>query len=138
MRSSPSPDAATMQPHNIDDEFIRGAYGLAEFWSGQDKRITHAIRSLPSDEKIAIYGAGFYGTYLLGLANKCNRDITCFIDSNPHLIGGDSCGLNVISPTELPSIVKTILVGLNPSRAKEIIKDIDAFKGAEVSFIYIE
>ena len=122
----------------IDDQFTQKAYGLAEFWSSQNERLVKAISNLPKDRGIAIYGAGFYGTYLFGLAKRCGRNVECFIDSNPHMTGEKNNGIAIVAPSEVPSNVENILVGLNPSRAKTIIGNTKDFANSTYSFLYIE
>lgn len=122
----------------IDVQFMQKAYGLAEFWSNQNERLAKAISDLPKDRGIAIYGAGFYGTYLYGLATRCGRNVECFIDSNPHMIGEKNNGIAIVAPSGVSSNVGNILVGLNPSRAKGIIANTKDFTNGKYSFLYIE
>ena len=122
----------------IDDQFMQKAYSLAEFWSSQNERIVKAISNLPKDRGVAIYGAGFYGTYLFGIATQCGRNVECFIDSNPHMLGKENNGIPIVAPSGIPSNVEKILVGLNPSKAKSIIASIKDFDPSQYSFLYIE
>jgi hypothetical protein len=122
----------------IDDQFTQTAYGLAEFWSSQNERLVKAISNLPKDKGIAIYGAGFYGTYLFGLATRCGRNVECFIDSNPHMTGEKNNGIAIVAPSGVPDNIENILVGLNPSNAKAIIANTKDFNSCKYSFLYIE
>jgi ubiquinone/menaquinone biosynthesis C-methylase UbiE len=122
----------------IDVQFMQRAYGLAEFWSTQNERLVKMIGNLPKNRGIAIYGAGFYGTYLYGIATGCGRNVECFIDSNPHMIGEKKNGITIVAPSQVPTNVENILVGLNPSGAKAIIAKTKDFGNSKFSFLYIE
>jgi SAM-dependent methyltransferase len=124
--------------NEIDVQFMQKAYELAEFWSNQNERLVKAISNLPKDRGIAIYGAGFYGTYLYGLATRCGRNVECFIDSNPQMTGEKNNDIAIVAPSGVPSNVWNILVGLNPSRAKAIIAKTKDFANGKYSFVYIE
>jgi hypothetical protein len=43
----------------------------------------------------------------------------------------------VIAPRELPANVSTLLVGLNPAHARQIVGDIDAFAGRPLNCFYL-
>lgn len=122
----------------IDNEFVQKAHTLAEFWAGQNDKLVSAISKLPESNGVAIYGAGFYGTYLYGISMQAGKDIECFIDSNPYMLGQKNNGLPIVEPSRVPSNVKHILVGLNPQNAKSIIQNMKSFSGKNYSFMYIE
>lgn len=122
----------------VDEEFVHKAHTLSEFWASQNDKLVNAISKLPISSGVAIYGAGFYGTYLYGIAMQIGKDIECFIDSNPHMLGHKSNGLPIVNPSGIPDNVEHILVGLNPQSAKSIIENMEAFAGRNYSFIYIE
>lgn len=130
--------ATNINDIEIDHRFRQKAYGLAEFWSSQNERLVNVISNLPKDSGIAIYGAGFYGTYLHGLALQCGRNIECFIDSNPHMTGVKNNGIAIVAPSAIPCSVEHILVGLNPSNAKAIIANTKELPGRKYSFVFIE
>lgn len=82
---------------------------------------------------IAIYGAGFYGS----LAASQREDVSCFLDRNPHLIGQMHMGAPVLSPEECPTDISTVLVALNPARARQMIGDSPPWlpNGADLVFL---
>jgi hypothetical protein len=131
-------DSVKIDNSGIDVQFMQKAYDLAEFWSCQNVRLIKAISDLPRDRGIAIYGAGFYGTYLYSLAVQCGRNIDCFIDSNPHLIGEKKNGIAIVAPSGVPRNIGNILIGLNPSKAKTIMANSKGLANGKYSFLYIE
>ena len=70
-----------------------------------------------ADGKIAVYGAGFYGNLFSSLAKA---RIVCFLDRNPHLLGGSVDGKPILSPEDCPS-VDLVIAALNPARARDIL-----------------
>lgn len=78
---------------------------------------------LNSDSKAAIYGAGFYGSYIRTILNG-QGNIACFIDANPHLQGTEHLGLPVISPGTIPDDIAVVYAGLNPLKARQIVSKI--------------
>ena len=67
---------------------------------------------------IAIYGAGFYGSLI---ATRLNGKIDYFLDKNPYLQDGRHLNIPVLNPISCPNAIKTVIVGLNPARAREIL-----------------
>ena len=76
-----------------------------------------------SYKKAAIYGAGFYGSYIRTVLRDRVK-IGCFIDANPHLQGTEHLGLPVISPDKIPDDISVVYAGLNPLKARQIISKI--------------
>jgi SAM-dependent methyltransferase len=75
------------------------------------------------DEKAAIYGAGFYGSYIRTVLND-RSNIVCFIDANPHLQGTVHLGLPVMAPEAIPEDISLVYAGLNPHKARQIISNV--------------
>ncbi len=129
----------TWQPPELSkDRFVKGIREYASFWASQEERLRKLMASLLPSQKIAIYGAGFYGIYLANLLRDCGKELTCFLDSNPFLQGTQQAGVAILPPYELPEGITTILVGLNPVHAKRIIADVSSLAGKNIDFIYIE
>jgi len=83
---------------------------------------------------VAIYGAGFYGSVIATcLAGKA----IMFLDQNPYLQGSTHLDLPVLHPDACPQDVRTVLVGLNPARAHDILGDGCPWlpEGAELVFL---
>jgi hypothetical protein len=59
------------------------------------------------------------------------------LDQNPFLQGTESHGIPVLAPEQLPGEVKTLLVGLNPAHARNIIADIPALQTRELDHFYL-
>ena len=76
----------------------------------------------------AVFGAGFYGAFLL--ARMPDRSaVACCIDNNPHLWGKTLFGVPVASPEMLPTSTEIVYVGLNPARARELSHPLELCSG---------
>lgn len=85
----------------------------------------------------AVFGAGFYGAFLL--ARMPDRlGVACCIDNNPHLWGKSLFGVHVVSPEMLPTSTEVVYVGLNPARAQAIVASVGALQRAGLDLVYIE
>lgn len=115
---------------------LRDMAGIGEFWRGAAARVREFESTLPSDEGIAIYGAGFYGAFIASCLASPER-VRCHLDQNPFLQGGMFDGRPVLPPAELPADVSTMLVGLNPANARRIIADIPALSGRDLRYFYL-
>lgn len=70
--------------------------------------------------KAAIYGAGFYGSWIFSrIGNEV--DLTTFLDRNPHLQGNTHFGAPVVTPEEISQEIEALFVGLNPLKARDAI-----------------
>lgn len=70
--------------------------------------------------KSAIYGAGFYGSWIYSRIGK-KIDLVSFLDRNPHLQGATHFGTPVVPPEMISDDVEVLFVGLNPLKAHEAI-----------------
>lgn len=70
--------------------------------------------------KSAIYGAGFYGSWIYSRIGK-KIDLVSFLDRNPHLQGATHFGAPVVPPEMISDDVEVLFVGLNPLKAHEAI-----------------
>ncbi len=112
---------------SLQDEILK----ISEFWNTLQNKITN-IHAL---ENSAIYGSGFYGTYLFAKI-KNNKNIKYFIDINPFQQKKIIFNLNVVKHDSLDlNDIKTIYVGLNPKIAKQIISS--TFTTNKFNFILI-
>ena len=85
----------------------------------------------------AVFGAGFYGAFLL--ARMPDRlGVACCIDNNPHLWGKTLFGVPVASPKMLPTSTEIVYVGLNPARARAIVASVEALQRPGLDLVYIE
>ena len=142
---------AGLTPIDIDTESFSGAFvvtatrgqpgsspkehdlssilGSLKMWS--DTLDWLSVTSMPAP--IAIYGAGFYGS----LAAAQRKDVFCFLDRNPHLIGQMHMDAPVLSPEECPTDISTVLVALNPARARRIIGDNPSWLPAGADLVFL-
>jgi 2-polyprenyl-3-methyl-5-hydroxy-6-metoxy-1,4-benzoquinol methylase len=95
------------------------AQGIASFWQCISNKINLFERTDGSSNS-AIYGAGFYGTFIFSHLEK-PENITCFVDQNRHLQGKSILGIPIVSPENMPQGTDTLYVGLNPKYAQNII-----------------
>lgn len=109
---------------------------MASFWQGAADKIMSYVDGLPEDACCAVYGAGFYGSFITACLGGAER-ISCFVDQNPFLQGRTLFGRPIVAPTELDEDVDTILVGLNPAHARQIIADIPALQGRSLRQFYL-
>jgi SAM-dependent methyltransferase len=87
--------------------------------------------------RAAVYGAGFYGAFLL-TRMKGELPIACCLDSNQHLWGKSLFGVPVQAPDSLPTDVERVYVGLNPARAKAIVANIPALQRDGLELVFME
>jgi SAM-dependent methyltransferase len=83
----------------------------------------------------AIYGSGFYGTFL----TTCLRDpaaVTCYLDQNPHRQGKTLLDRPVVAPDALPPAIAVVYVGLNPAHARREIAKVDAWQSRDLTYFY--
>ncbi len=109
---------------------------LAEFWSSAAARLREAEQDTAHDGELAVYGASFHGAFIKSCLLRPER-IRCFIDQSPFLQSRGVGGVPVLPPDDLPLDVRKVFVGLNPRHAKEVIENVAAFSGRDLSFIYI-
>lgn len=136
------PDRSRSQPavpRNAGEiaEAQQAVTDTARFW----QNITHHIRNqeaaLTDHQPRAIYGAGFYGSYILTqLAHP--EQISCLVDANEYLWGTERFGKPVLGPADLPSDVRTVFAGLNPAAARDIVANIGEWKDRDLNFLFLD
>jgi SAM-dependent methyltransferase len=94
----------------------------AAAWQIMCENLVQAAK-MNSDKRAAIYGAGFYGSYIRTVLSD-RGNIGCFIDANPHLQGTEHLGLPVIGPEKIPDDIAVVYAGLNPLKARQIISKV--------------
>lgn len=110
---------------------------IATFWSNAAERVRSQDAQLPPDSEIAIYGAGFYGAFIVSCLKEPQR-VVCHLDQNVYLQGRKLNGRPVLTPDQLPQHIKHIWVGLNPAQARQIVSQVDALNARPISFLYLE
>lgn len=108
---------------------------LAAFWS-RAGTILDCAAETHADTGGAIYGAGFYGTFIAArIARRAN--LGCFVDRNPHLQGKTHFGLPVLQPGDLPTDVGVVFAGLNPLKARSILENVREWKGRAIKTVFL-
>lgn len=109
------------------------AVEMSKYWQTLSSKINTFYKQ-NSTKKAALYGAGFYSTYILSHLPKDNN-IAYAIDQNPHLHSQKFNNLDVIPIDKVSEDIEVLYVGLNPKMAKEIIKDIKQFNNMTIFYL---
>jgi len=109
---------------------------IADYWAAAAAAVRMREAELPAGDPIVIYGAGFYGAFIVScLANP--RRVICHLDQNPFLHGKRFKESPILSPDDLPDTARSIFVGLNPAHARKIISEISSLKSRDLEFFYL-
>jgi SAM-dependent methyltransferase len=122
----------------IDPDGAREADALVEssrFWSEANGTLDRLVDA-HSGQKVAVYGAGFYGSYITSRIGN-SVDIACFIDRNPHVRRAPHMGRPVLAPADLPTGITTVFAGLNPTTAREILADVPEWRERQIEIVYL-
>ncbi|MFC5448771.1 class I SAM-dependent methyltransferase [Paenibacillus aestuarii] len=120
---------------NIEVLLQNKVHDIAEYWKQTSIRIQE-FESMQSDNQTAaIYGSGFYGTFIFTCLKNTSK-IKYFIDQNSFVQGKQIFGKKIIPPNELEDQCKVIYVGLNPLRAASIINSISSWKDKKYTIFY--
>lgn len=109
------------------------AVEMSKYWQTLSSKINTFYKQ-NSTKKAALYGAGFYSTYILSHLPKDNN-IAYAIDQNPHLHSQKFNNLDIIPIDKVSEDIQVLYVGLNPKMAKEIIKDIKQFNNMAIFYL---
>jgi len=131
-KSAAAPIAAAGLPPT---ELTHCVHDLAAYWSGFAQKLQAFERSHSDREHAAIYGSGFYGTFLATCLNNLER-VVCFLDRNPHRQNKTLLGKAILPPEQLPPGVELIYVGLNPVHARAGIQTVTAWREKSFTFFY--
>jgi len=93
---------------------------LAAFWKRAAQTISKVVAD-PLQGKSAVYGAGFYGTFIAACLKERHAPV-CFVDKNPYVRLVPHLGLPVLDPQVLPLDVETVFAGLNPKIARSVLE----------------
>jgi len=108
------------------------AAGLGRYWGAYASAVTAFEERTVTRGPAAIYGSGFYGTSIASNLREPER-IVCFLDQNPHRQKHTLLGKPILPPEALPSEVRTIYVGLNPTIARSVA-EAPLFRGRELEY----
>lgn len=132
-KSEPSHSAGTAPyPHSEQADEVSS---IAMYWNGFADRVRQFEDASPN-ESAAIYGSGFYGTFIA----SCLRDVKqiwCFMDQSPFQQGKTILDRPVVSPDDLPNDVRRVYVGLNPSYARTEIERVESLRNRKLEYFYL-
>ena len=89
---------------------------MAAYWRSFGDRVRAFEQQ--SEGEAAIYGSGFYGTFIHANLAKPEA-VTCFLDQNPHRQNQTLLGKPILAPEALPLTTQRLFVGLNPRVARD-------------------
>jgi SAM-dependent methyltransferase len=119
---------------------IEGSAALARATARALDRACHQLDrefDTNAERSTAVYGAGFYGAFLLTrMAGKISP--ICCLDNNRHLWGKTLFDVPIAAPDALPDDVDVVYVGLNPARAREIAASVPALQRPGLDLFFIE
>lgn len=128
----------TNQPRSADAAAIAATAAdvarIASYWTGFSAR-ARAFERDHAGRAAAVYGSGFYGTFLA----TCLADLSpirCFIDQSPFRQGRTLLDRPIRPPEQLPPDVETVYVGLNPIRARDEIAKVAAWTSRRLEYFY--
>jgi SAM-dependent methyltransferase len=113
----------------------RRAQDICVFWRQASDRIAQEAERWRG-AKAAIYGAGFYGSWLYGKVGSAVR-VSAFLDRNPKLRGATHFGLPVMLPEDIAAETEVLFIGLNPLKAREAIAAQPWLQRAGLTHIWI-
>jgi SAM-dependent methyltransferase len=99
-------------------------------------RLDQVIRT-NATRTTAVYGAGFYGAFLLARMAG-HIEAVCCLDNNRHLWGKTLFDVPIAAPDALPASVDVVYVGLNPARARQIAASVPALQRPGLDLFFID
>lgn len=114
----------------IGDEVAR----IADYWRGFGERV-QAFEAAHAGRPAAVYGSGFYGTYLA----TCLRDasaVRCFVDQSPFRQGKTLFERPIVAPEAMPDGIGVVYVGLNPRRARGEIGKVPCWASRPLEYFF--
>ena len=110
---------------------------MAAFWQQAGERVRAQEARLPASAPMAIYGAGFYGAFIVSCLRHPER-VVCHLDQNVFLQGRELNGRPIVPPQDRPEGVNTVWVGLNPVHARQVIARVPSLAAGDVRVLYLE
>jgi SAM-dependent methyltransferase len=109
---------------------------VADFWNNAQTHVRE-VAGHSLNRPCAIYGAGVYGSYIATRLEGYLKPL-CFVDRNPHLWGPSEFGIPIVAPENLPSEVEMIFAGVNPFKARAILKDVPEWRNRAIEIVYLD
>lgn len=131
------PGTPSTRPTDRDEvaALDRQARELAAYWQGFAERVRAFETGQAHAGKVAIYGSGFYGTFIAACLAHPER-VACFLDQNPHRQRQRLLDQPILPPEQLPANVSVIYVGLNPRVARAGIQSVTAWQNLSHQYFY--
>jgi len=121
----------------LTDKLSDEVMAISQYWMGLSQKIKHFEQlNDQEDAVVAIYGSGFYGTFIASCLSDF-ENVKVFIDQNPFRQGMQLLGKVIVSPEQAPDDLQLIYVGLNPSIARKSIESVDCLAGRNIKFCYL-
>lgn len=111
---------------------------IAVFWNRIKTVLATMFGAGKPEERIAVYGAGFYGAYVRLILAEQRSPIVQIIDRNPHLQGTAVDGIPVVAPENLQPDISTVIVALNPAVARSAVANVEAWKTRTLRYVYLD
>lgn len=129
-----TPVAPASQRPEVPPELEGRARAIATYWQNLEARVA-GFEAEQAGRSSAIYGAGFYGTFLATCLQDRSR-LAAFLDQNPFRRGQRLLDRPILAPEDLPPDVGVVYVGLNPALARAEIAKVEAWVGRRICFFY--
>jgi len=94
-----------------------------------------ALQAALTGQKVAIYGASFYGSLAFSVLSD-PAPISCFVDRSPFLQGRQRFGRPIVAPGDLPQDIDTIVMGVNPVHAQAILATVAEWINRDLKIVY--
>lgn len=107
----------------------------AAYWRDFAESVRAFELGTAGDRSVAIYGSGFYGTFVTTCLQVPDR-VVCYLDQNPHRQGNSLLGKPIVAPTELDQAIEVVYVGLNPNHARREIAKITAWQDRALTYFF--
>ncbi|AFY94665.1 class I SAM-dependent methyltransferase [Chamaesiphon minutus] len=114
----------------------REVTSIAEYWYNITTKIRYFEAEHSSCKFAAIYGSGFYGTFIATCLENLER-VECFIDLSPYRQGKYLLEKPILSPQELNKSTELVYVGLNPQGSSRSIAEIDNWHEYTHEYFYL-
>jgi SAM-dependent methyltransferase len=114
----------------------KAACHMAQYWQDVVGRIRQFEASLASQDVVAVYGAGFYGNFIVTSLAHPDR-VRCVVDQNKYLQGSELNCKPVVPPDDVPPEVTHVLVGMNPRHARANIHSIASWNDRPFKYFFL-
>lgn len=124
----------SVAPAAPDDGLALRVSELTAYWRDFGNGV-RAFEQAHRSGAAAIYGAGFYGTFIATQLERLEA-LACFLDQNPHRQKQTLLGKPILPPERVSADVRAVYVGLNPAHARATIQSMTALPPERYAFFY--